>query len=279
MRNRQQELMGFAAIVVAVALCGCAAGRNARLGRQKGESVVFIGEEPAALAHLPARGQPIQVRSTYQPAPGLVEYVEGRDFVVNHANGTLRRTANSALPDFRKNILYGQEDFDHSKFPGFGNGGFFAFVDYSFKKTGRWPTQLPQTNLLKATHARLAAGEALKIVAFGDSITAGGDATKPELIFWKCWADELQRHYPRDRITAVNGATGGDSTVQGLQRLQAKVLEEQPDLVLHWFWHERPQQGRRADSSIRGKFAPDDPPHSGHDARRDRPLLCVPAQS
>ena len=231
--NRQPILAGFAAVACAVALCGCAAGLKAQLSRQTGESVVFIGEEPAALAHLPSRGRPIQVRTAYQPAPGAAEFVEGRDFVMDYANGTLRRTPHSTLPDFRKNILFGHEDFDHSKFPGFGNGGFFAFADYSFRKTAGWPS--PQANYVKAIHARLAGGEAVKIVAFGDSITAGGDATKPELVFWRRWADQLQRHHPSAHVTAVNGATSGDSTVQGLQRLQTKVLDEQPDLVLIGF--------------------------------------------
>ena len=62
-----------------------------------------------------------------------------------------------------------------------------------------------------------------------------GDATRPEWVFWKRWADSLQRRHPATQITAVNGATGGDSTVQGLQRLEAKVLAEKPDLVLLGF--------------------------------------------
>ncbi len=72
-------------------------------------------------------------------------------------------------------------------------------------------------------------------MAFGDSITAGGDASRPELIFWRRWADALQRKYPRAQITATNGATGGDSTIQGLQRLREKVLDQKPDLVLVGF--------------------------------------------
>ena len=61
-------------------------------------------------------------------------------------------------------------------------------------------------------------------MAYGDSITAGGDATAPGLIFWERWADALRQKYPRATIETVNGATGGDSTVQGLQRLSEKVL-------------------------------------------------------
>ena len=225
----------LAVVAAALWLAGCATTPGARLTRQVAESVVLVGEEPAHLAFLPARGQPVRVRSGYVPGPDTVEYVEARDFILDFNNGTLRRTADSRLPDFQRNNLFGQDEFDHSRFPGFGNGGFFAFVDYTPAGRIVWPRQANQSRLLPLTCAKLRDGEPLKIVAFGDSITAGGDATSPNLVFWQRWADELGRHYPRAAITAVNGATGGDSTVQGLQRLQTKVLDANPDLVLLGF--------------------------------------------
>jgi hypothetical protein len=101
--------------------------------------VVFVGEEAASLAHPPLRHQPVAIRNTYQRLSNSVDYLEGRDFVIDYATGTLRRTADSRLPDFRKNILFGKEEFDHTKFPGFGNGAYFAFVDYSYSATDPWP--------------------------------------------------------------------------------------------------------------------------------------------
>lgn len=225
----------LAAFGCAALVAGCASAGKSAARRQFGESVVFIGEEPAALAHAPIRSRSVSVRSAYLSGQGSKEYSEGRDFLVDCSQGTLRRIPGSTLPDFRTNMLYGQVDFDHSKFPGVGNGGFFAFVDYAFTAKAAWPVQPSQVSHLASTRAKLEAGAKVKIVAFGDSITAGGDASKPELIFWKRWADELKRKHPRAEITAVNGATGGDSTVQGLQRLQAKVLDQQPDLVLVGF--------------------------------------------
>ncbi len=187
------------------------------------------------MARPPAHGQPFRLRSTYARGAETIDYVEGRDFVLDRAAGTVRRTPDSRIPDFRTNVLYGRKDFDHSRFPGFGNNGFFAFANYTLARAERWPVQPRQTALLKNTRAKLLSGQPVKIVAFGDSITAGGDATKPELVFWRRWTDELQHKHPRARVTAVNGATGGDSTVQGLQRLQAKVLDQKPDLVLIGF--------------------------------------------
>lgn len=197
--------------------------------------MVFIGDEPSALAFPPAAAGPLRLRSTYTPGPATVVYEEGRDYRYDTARGTLSRLPGSRLPDFRTNVLHGQSDFDHTKFPGYGNKAFFAYADYPLASAVTWPVQPTQVHRLTATRARLAAGGALTIVAFGDSITNGGEASTPDLIFWQRWTDDLKAKYPSARLNAINGATGGDTTVRGLQRLQAKVLDAKPDLVLIGF--------------------------------------------
>ena len=219
----------------ALLLSSCVSSPRKAVQAQVGESIVCIGEEPAALAWLPLRGRPVRVRSSYGSSGSALEYLPGRDYVVDYEAGTLRRSPGSRLPDFSTNSLHGKQSFDHSRFPGYGNSGYFAFVDYSFKSSVPWPVQAAQTEFLKKTQAKLAEGGALQIVAYGDSITFGGEATKPELIFWNRWAEDLRRRHPTARISVTNGATGGDSTTQGLARLQAKVIDEHPDLVLIGF--------------------------------------------
>lgn len=229
MKLPQPSLLAWGALLL-LAGSGCVHSPQVR---QTGESVILIGEEPAHLAALPIG--PLEVRSTFRPGSNTVIYIEGVDYWVNPTQGTLGRTSQSRMPDFRTNVLYGATNFNHSKYPGFGNTAFFAFVDYAHAPGAPWPVQPNQTAHLPRTQARLNQGGPLKVVAFGDSITAGGDATSPDLIFWKRWADHLQQTYPKAQITAINGATGGDSTVQGLQRLEEKVLREKPDLVLIGF--------------------------------------------
>jgi lysophospholipase L1-like esterase len=214
-------------------LTGCSTQNFFTTNAQKGESVVLAGEQPARLAFLPTRPRPIQLRSTYRDnLPQTIHYEEGRDYIVDYQRGEIRRTPQSRIPDFRTNMLYGVEDFDHSKFPGFGNTQFFVFVDYASKEKTDWIQQSSQIEFLPKTREKLRRGENVKIVAFGDSITAGGEATNPKLIYWQRWADFLQQKYPQAKIDAINGATGGDRTAEGLVRLQEKVLKQHPDLVL-----------------------------------------------
>jgi len=198
---------------------------------------VLVGQQPANLAFAPSRSRPIAVRSTYRDdLPHTVRYEGGRDFVITDTGG-IQRTITSRIPDFATNILHGKEDFNHSQFPGYGNLPFFVYVDYHHRE--KWkpiPARREfSATALPATRQKLRAGKSLRLVAFGDSIAAGGDASEPDLIFWARWAGALRQKYPRSNIEAINGATGGDSTVQGLERLQSKVLAQKPDLVLLGF--------------------------------------------
>ncbi len=225
-------LLLLGALGLACALTPDAGGAD--VPPQVGESLVLAGTDPGRLFHGEAAPGSVRVRSTYLAgAPGAVSYEEGRDFTVDYAAGAVRRTEGSRIPDYRRNSLYGKRDFNHQDFPGFGNYRDFVFVDYQPRRSVEgWPRQAPQAQVLEATRRKLAAGGILKVCAFGDSITAGGDATAPELIYWQRWLAALRLRHPSATITGVNSATGGDTTVQGLARLEDKVLREQPDLVL-----------------------------------------------
>jgi acyl-CoA thioesterase I len=231
-------LAGFLASATVIFLNGCASSRSHQaVEHQTGESVVLVGEAPANLTFAPLLSDPVSVRSTYRDGlPQTVHYQPGQDYLLD-ASGEIRRVPGSRIPDFSTNILYGKEDFQHDKFPGFGNGRFFVYVDYVHR--GKWqpPPARPELGAaqLPRTRQKLQAGATVRIVAFGDSITAGGDASEPSLIFWERWAAALRTNYPHAHIETTNGATGGDATVQGLQRLEEKVLRQKPDLVLIGF--------------------------------------------
>lgn len=202
----------------------------------QGESVLLAGEAPAHLLYTRIDPASVQVRSHYDPAAaGSLVYEAGRDYTLDAAGGALARTHNSRIPDFSTNVLFNQKEFDHSKFPGYGNLPFFVYLDYTAEAARPAYTVAPQPGGVPKTHAKLAAGGALKIVTFGDSISAGGEASSEALRFDHRFAAQLRTHFPKATISVENGATGGDSTVQGLQRLEEKVLTRAPDLVLVGF--------------------------------------------
>jgi lysophospholipase L1-like esterase len=66
------------------------------------------------------------------------------------------------------------------------------------------------------------------IVAFGDSITAGYAVRRGFPSFWK---EMLQRKYPDAKIELINSGVSGDTTMDGLARLDWSVLSYEPDLV------------------------------------------------
>ncbi|HUT74492.1 MAG TPA: SGNH/GDSL hydrolase family protein [Armatimonadota bacterium] len=83
-----------------------------------------------------------------------------------------------------------------------------------------------------ATRKLLAAGGKATIVALGDSVTAGGEASRPELAFPNLFAATLSARYPQAGITLINAGIGGANSDLGLERLDRDVLDHQPQLVV-----------------------------------------------
>lgn len=200
-----------------------------------GESLVLAGTQPAKLLGTDLKPGSTVVRSTHlSGGDKTVVYEAGRDYVVDAKAGTIARTKNSRIPDFSTNVLFGKKDFNHSQFPGYGNLPFFVYVDYEAADVPDLaPERVSVAELLPGTIKKLKAGEPLKVIAYGDSITAGGEASSVDLQYTPRWiADSLRKRFPKSQITFENGATGGDTTEQGVARLQEKVLSRKPDLVL-----------------------------------------------
>ncbi|NLV74762.1 MAG: hypothetical protein GXY52_08790 [Chloroflexi bacterium] len=198
-----------------------------------GDSLVLVDQEPGKLCYGQLEAGSVAVRSCYKPeANGCVVYVEGKDYIVDYAAGSIRRTADSAVPNFATNNMYGLHGFDHTELPVFSNHAHFVWVDYRAPQAYLLADANSQAHLLPRTVGMLQAGGPFKVIAYGDSITAGGEASEVPLRYQELWVAELAKRYPRAQIESENGATGGDASLQGVQRLDEKVLTRQPDLVL-----------------------------------------------
>ena len=227
-------------LLVATAIgMGGVAGADAGKGQtlaMKGDSLVLVKTEPGKLCYGNVLKGSVAVRSTYEPGlANTVVYEADKDYLVDYAAGTIARTADSRISDFSTNMLYGKKEFNHSDYPGFGNRAFFVYVDYQAQDATPLCESRDQSALLPKTAAKLRKGGPFKIVAFGDSITVGIDASSPEVVFHAQWARYLAERFPQAQITVENGATNGGSTGSEMPRLGEKVLDRAPDLVIIGF--------------------------------------------
>jgi acyl-CoA thioesterase I len=85
-----------------------------------------------------------------------------------------------------------------------------------------------QGRFLARTLEDLKNGCNVTIVAFGDSITAGYAVRRGFPSFWK---EMLQKKHPDAKIEMINSGVSGDTTMDGLARLDWTVLSYEPDLV------------------------------------------------
>lgn len=81
---------------------------------------------------------------------------------------------------------------------------------------------------LQAVMQRLAAGEAVTLATLGGSITTGYAAQPPRE---RGWAAMLAKSLG-PKVKLVNAGVSGTDSAAGVQRLQAQVLDQSPDLVI-----------------------------------------------
>jgi lysophospholipase L1-like esterase len=81
------------------------------------------------------------------------------------------------------------------------------------------------------TREKLEQGQDVTIVALGDSVTAGGDASRPELRFGEAFVQALRYKYPNARIKFINAGRGGWNSSRSLPLFEDDVLKYKPDLV------------------------------------------------
>ena len=231
----KKSLTLFRALFLVTALAIPAQTNDANTGIV-GESLVLVAEEEAFLLCENILPETVVVRSTYlADKENSQVYKEGVDYLLDPDKGTLRRTAQSAIPDFSTNMINGEKEYNHVDFPGFGNSDFFVYVDYESAEKLDLLTPTLQEASLKKSKKRLEEGGDFNVIGFGDCITAGGDAAELKLQFPERYATWLGEQFPQAQIILENGETGGDSTVQGIERLEEKVLSREPDLVLVGF--------------------------------------------
>ena len=103
----------------------------------------------------------------------------------------------------------------------------FSRVPCSAPKGG-----VPAMGSLPHVASKLAAGLPVVIVAFGSSSTQGWGSSSPDFAYPNRLFAQLKRQYPAADITVLNRGKGGDDAPEMMKRLQAAVLDANPDLVI-----------------------------------------------
>jgi acyl-CoA thioesterase-1 len=85
---------------------------------------------------------------------------------------------------------------------------------------------------LPRTARRLANREPLTIVALGSSSTAGAGASTPDASYPSRLAAALRAYFPSNTIKVLNRGVNGEEVRDMLNRFDASVAAEKPDLVL-----------------------------------------------
>ncbi len=101
---------------------------------------------------------------------------------------------------------------------------------------------LPLTALAPAAPAQtlqvtrqLTLGQPVKIVCFGDSITGVYYHTGGRRAWCDALGVALQRAYPQAKLEMINAGVSGNTTADGLRRMEADVLSHRPQLVVAMF--------------------------------------------
>ncbi|MFD0696608.1 SGNH/GDSL hydrolase family protein [Paenibacillus sp. GCM10027628] len=204
--------------------------------KQYAESFVFDKEEQQRLRYRPVVKASVQIRSRMDAShPDTIKFVEGKDFVVNDEEGWIRRTKESRIPDWSQHVLYGKKDFDHTLFGDYSNRDFTVYADYEYEQdedadeTGGGGDL--EYDALASVKEKLQKGQVVTFVVYGDSISAGGEASEERYTYYRRFSDHLADLYPNGNIRVVNCAIGGETSEGGAGRVEHDVVPHLPDLV------------------------------------------------
>ena len=233
------HIVTVTAVCCVWSLTNAAEAKKLTGGRTKveGESLVLAETSSINLCFSHVVKGSLVLRSTFITGePETLVYDEGQDYVVDHDLGTVRRTPKSRIPDYSAHCLYGLEDFDHAKFPDYSNHKWFVWADYETTNGRAWAKPNNQGAQLAGVRKKLDGGGPFKIASYGDSITAGGEASEPRFRFQQRYAEFLRSRFPKAVIDLQDVSISGYASRQGIDWFDKYMgTVDHPDLALVGF--------------------------------------------
>ena len=221
-------------------------------GKMRGESVFPLGGEDGSAAKAKLLFAPKKIESAYTYRSGEKVYLEeGKDFKVS--GGAVEFLRGGKVREIPYSEIYSDKQDELKKlggcffFQNLGKYAFFAegiwfhqrqvFFNYSYDGQSDFILQKRPPKSLKKTVRLLKSGKPVKIVLYGDSISAGANATFRNDFppFSPTWAQivekSLRKTYGKN-VKLVNRALGGTTIGWGERNIENLVLPDKPDLVI-----------------------------------------------
>lgn len=174
-------------------------------------------------------------------------YEEGKDFIIE--NNCIVLTENSRIFAFTEKEVYEAEPIPDRHFPHptgnllYGEANFYHRHQICATYTcapGGWTGIRPEiaAEKLPRTFEKLHSGTPLTAVVFGDSISAGANASKNSNTepfqppYATLFIDGLRKHFSGCDITFHNPSVGGKNAIWGEESTKERVCVHKPDFVV-----------------------------------------------
>ncbi len=180
-----------------------------------------------------------------------VTYEEGKDYALK--DGKLIILKGGKIPAIKHKDFYLDEQIEGKCFTRH-DGKWLAFAEWvlmypyqiavTYKHSDKWGRYIPEARGadLKNFIRKLENKEPVKILVYGDSISAGANATslkegmKPGLPKWDALiVRELKKKYGYEDITFVNTSVGGKASGWGLETVEENAVVHNADLAIIGF--------------------------------------------
>lgn len=220
------------------------------------ESLTMVREN--CIAEAPLLFEPEEILSVTS-ADKTMEYEEGKDWEI--CGSMLRLTHGSRIFAFEEEeLVFNTEKpgecfaTKDGRFSLFHEGHFFhdRQISVTYKKKSGTLSYVPEVcgGLLPKTMAKLQNKDAIRIVLYGDSISAGANSsgrtlTTPFLPTWGNLVQEQLKRYYGTNVELINTAVGGKDSYWGMDEARSRVGEYKPDLAIIAFGmndHDEPQK-------------------------------------
>jgi acyl-CoA thioesterase I len=235
-RNRKLLFLYSILMIILFFVEGCkndSSVDNTKTMNIHGESLVLASTISGKLCFDSITRKSVVVRSTYLTNDAMCKvYSEGIDYIVDYRYGEIKRTINSSIPDYSENPLYGKKDFDQTQYSNYSNHPYFIWIDYTTKNGQQLAIPNDQGKYLVNFRKKIELGLPVTLVSYGNSITAGGEASSTELRFQYRWVNYLKRIFPKADIKIEDVSIPGYTSKQGIELWDDYIGKTSPDLVI-----------------------------------------------